>query len=775
MPLLVQGITPAGAAARAASLPGAFASSEVELVGAHPTVSDSGRWAVYEGAPPVDPQAALDTSTPSARTHTIWLRDLSDELSIDVELTPVPASVEPGDSVRPVISGDGCSVTFITEMALDLFRDDDTADRWDVYRVVLPHCGGEADDWELVSTRDADGDTSALDRVVPDARPAVSDSGTVVAFTHRGRRGTPLSVSVVDLTEPIGSDRRQVPVAGVPLTPPGNTFRYRGQRDPSVSDDGRFVAFTSDADAAAAVPEWSDGSTPGGLATSQVYLWDREAPDDGSTPSVTLVSHSAGVAASRGAGSPVVSGNGQFVAFVSSSPELAGEAQLPECADCAGQVYRFDQATGQLVLVSRRNTGADEPKVAADLGGFQPTITDDGSQVGFATRSNNLFPLQSPSVSDPSDGDIVVSEVDLGTVRRLSNLPDGITPAGTGSAHPHLSGTGRVIVFDSAVASALTGRDLPGRQVVSIRRPVQLSAPSLDVGTVMVGLPSDEWFVAVKNLGPSTFVPVATSVTEPQFTITGGTCGLGLPVPPGDSCTVNVVLTPSAPGPVSGTIVVAEAPGGALISTPVSGAGGEPSLYPEQSGLSFPATEVGEATEPSTAGVVNVGLVPTAISRIRVAGQHAADFVLQESGCRAAWLVPNGTCSVVVRFEPSDVGYRTAVVIVETTTGAYTAIVVDGSGVRTATLDVPVTKIRAGTDIPLGGRGFRPGAEVTIAWSDGRGASVSATADENGTILAVLPTSANERSGARVLVAQTDEQMVSVPIDVRRRPVDRGL
>ena len=776
--LVVAAVVPAVVSARSESAPGAFAADGVDQIGAFPTVADSGRWVVFEGLPPVDPELADTEPDEAARTRTIWLRDLAADVPVDVELTPVPSTIAEGDSVRPVISGDGCSVTFITQMAFDLFRDDDTADRWDVYRLVLPHCGGEADDWELVSTRADEGDTSALDRVVPTMSPSVSDTGAVVAFTHRVRRSAPLSVSVVDLTRPIGAEGRIEPLAGTPLLPPTtNTFRYLGQRDASVSDDGRFVAFSSDADATAVVPEWGDGPTPGSFATSQVYLWDREATADDVTASpVVLVSQVAGVAATQGGSSPMVSGNGQFVAYLSSSPELAGAVELSACElVCAPQVYRFDQSTGQTLLVSRRNTGGDEAKVAADLGGGQPTITDDGSQVAFVTRARNLFPLQSPNVSGPGDGDIVVSEVDLGVVRRVSNLPDGITPSGTGSAHPHLSGTGRRLVFDSVVAGAITGRELSGRQVVSIDRPVQLSAPALDVGTVMVGLASDEWFVAVKNLGPSTFVPVSASATDAQFTVTGGTCALGLTVPPGESCTVNVRLTPLAPGPVSGTIVVSEAPGGALISTPVSGAGGEPTLYPEQSGLTFEATEVGESTLAQTAGIVNIGLAPTAISRIRLVGAHADDFVLQDSGCRNAWLEPTDSCSVVVRFEPTDVGYRTGVVVVETVLGAYTAIVIDGNGRRTATLDVPVTKIRAGADIAIGGRGFRPGAVVTIAWADGRGSSVSAVVGEDGAILAVLPTSANERRGARELVAQTSEQMVSVPIEVRRRPVDSGL
>ena len=59
--------------------------------------------------------------------------------------------VRSGDTIMPVISSDGCVVVVQTQLALDLFRDDDNDERWDVYRLVVPECGGQADTWELVS------------------------------------------------------------------------------------------------------------------------------------------------------------------------------------------------------------------------------------------------------------------------------------------------------------------------------------------------------------------------------------------------------------------------------------------------------------------------------------------------------------------------------------------------------------------------------------------------------------------------------------------------
>jgi len=96
--------------------------------GANPSVSADGRFVVYSGRP---------ATTTDTRTSTVWLRDRSN--GGEVELTqPIPG-VKVGNSTFPVISGDGCYAAVLTEMPFDLFRDDDTGNRWDVYRMKLPN------------------------------------------------------------------------------------------------------------------------------------------------------------------------------------------------------------------------------------------------------------------------------------------------------------------------------------------------------------------------------------------------------------------------------------------------------------------------------------------------------------------------------------------------------------------------------------------------------------------------------------------------------------
>lgn len=743
-----------------------------DVHGAYPAVSDDGRLVVFEGLP----------TDGSDRATTIWMRDTSLFGVSDVELSAAFSSVRPGNSMRPTISGDGCVVAMNTEMAFDLFRDDDSGDRWDVYRLVLPACGGTLGDWELVSTQSsADGDTRALDRVVPTEAPSISRAGTIIAFSHRARaKDELLAASVVDLTVPVGAEGRISTVAGTPLLAPNTTFRYVGVHEPDVSADGRFVAYTSDALSDAAVPDWGPGPVGGGFATSQVYLWDRGSdPLGGLVGPVTLVSAVDGRAAATGAGSPAIAGNGQFVAFESASPDLADGAALAECAaTCATQVYRFDQVDGSLRLVSREPASGDAPVVAADRGGSQPAISDDGTQVAFITRSTNLFATQSAAGVEAGDGDVVVAEVDLGRVRRVSTLADGVTPAAATSSHPSLSASGHVVVFDSLATAELTGAAVPGRHVVSIARPAQVTAPALDVGTVGVLYPGPEWYIAVRNEGPSTFLPATVESTNPDFAVTGGTCTLGVPVPPGQACEVKVVLTPSVPGQVRGLIVVSESVfHGTFVSSTVEGSGGEPTLTPAPfSGLDFPVTAVGRTSTPISTGVANIGFAPTMISRISLEGDDPDDFEISSDGCIGYTVNPGSTCSIDVSFVPTEPGYRTATVVVSNDLGQYTTVLVNGTGTRVVRLESGADSVRAGDDVGLGGSGFSPNAPVAISWADGRGQTTTVTTSADGSFLVLLPTRPNERAGERVIVAQLGDQVARVTVKVVRRvaPITPG-
>ncbi len=189
--------------------------------------------------------------------------------------------------------------------------------------------------------------------------------------------------------------------------------------------------------------------------------------------------------------------------------------------------------------------------VAGTSPSTQPSISGDGQLVAFVTRAPNLQLIEVPGVGSGDDGDLLLAEIRNGRLTRLTETVDGILPTPGVHAHPDLSDTGRTAVFDTAAAADLLVEGaLAGRQVVARSSDPLLSLPDADMGTTLVGLASDEWYVAVINDGPSSFRPTSVTVSNPRFEINPekSTCLLDISVPAGGDCTVALTFTPTAPG-----------------------------------------------------------------------------------------------------------------------------------------------------------------------------------------------------------------------------------
>ncbi len=747
----------------------AAVSSSAPVAGQTPSVSADGRYVVYAGAP-------ADMS--DGHTSTVYLRDRL--MGWVTELTKSAAGLRPGNSVMPVISSDGCSVAVITEYAYDLFRDDDTADRWDVYSLRLPSCGGRLGDWELVSTSASAGfDASAADDVSPLFAPALSGEGTVVAYTERFSVDAPdlTRVSLVDLGIPLGQPGRLVAVAGTPIASPDSTFRFRGVREPSMSADGDVVAFTSDADHAGLRGEWGTGPQQGGFATSNVFVWDRTALDPAaSVRNIGVVGKPTGEA-----GSPAVSGDGNAVAFTSTATNLVPGATLPPCAAvCVPQVYLLDRTSGSITLVSRVPGDPTAPPVGADFGATLPALGRTGDQVAFVSRSTNLFPTRSADVGGALDGDIVVAVPATGEVQRVTVLSDGITPAPMANSHPKLSATGRVVVFDTLAGVAFGGTSGDGRSVAMVDRLPKVSMSGLDMGSIVVGFPGPEWYLVVKNPGPSSFVPSLVEVDNPDFLISGGSCvdQANTAVPPGGSCTVNLMFMPSKDGPADGTLTVHEYGFDAIaVSSHLHGFGGEPALSPSPGGADGGSVVVGAQSEPMSFGVFNIAFNLTTISSIRIEGEDPGNFKVVTDTCTGQTLDASAGCIVQVAFAPIASGRRTARVVATTDKGAYTTMLVSGEGRWNPTLSMSTDAVVAPSKLAVKGSGFSPYTAVTVGWADGSGRSVVTISDPYGTIQAELVVRPGQRSGPRTVVAQTaDGQTATADVDVvmpRSAPISK--
>jgi Tol biopolymer transport system component len=156
-----------------------------------------------------------------------------------------------------------------------------------------------------------------------------------------------------------------------------------------VSDDGRIVAFSSEASNLASGDE---------NGARDIFVRDR-------TRSVTyLVSATRRAKAGNGASDfPAISGDGRFIAFTSHASNLV-KNDTNEAAD----VFLHDLATRRTERVSVSATGAQGN---GDSGQWSLTIARDGSCVAFDSYASNLVPGDANGTLDVF-------------VRRLRGLPD---------------------------------------------------------------------------------------------------------------------------------------------------------------------------------------------------------------------------------------------------------------------------------------------------------------------------------------------------------------
>jgi len=214
---------------------------------------------------------------------------------------------------------------------------------------------------------------------------------------------------------------------------------------PSISADGRFVAFTSFA-----------GNLVTGDANDAFDVFVRDLDTD----TTRLVSRSSGAGApdSNGASQqPSISPDGRFVAFQSSASNLVG-------GDANGKIDVFvrDLQTDTTTLVSR-SSGAGAPD--ANSHSFQPSIAAGGRLVAFQSSAGNLV--------DGSDAfekaDVFVRDLQTNTTRLVSRPSGAPAPEpDNASSQPSISADGRFVAFDS-IAGNLVGRDLNDASDVFVR------------------------------------------------------------------------------------------------------------------------------------------------------------------------------------------------------------------------------------------------------------------------------------------------------------------
>jgi Tol biopolymer transport system component len=381
-----------------------------DLGGNAPVISSDGRFVAFVSHTKFEANAADGDQ--------IYRRDVQ---TGDIKWVSGPANAVNGGSVtdqggkEPSISGDGNLVAFVTHTAFD---PNATANIDEVYvrnlqtgAILTVSTPARSTSGGAVTDQ---GGSSAV----------ISGNGRFVAFVSH----TKFEANAADVDQVYRRDLQTGEikwVSGPATAINGGSVTDHGGKAPSISSDGRFVAFVSqtafDPNAAANV--------------DQVYVRDLQT---GSILKVTTPAQpiSGGSVTDLGGNSPVISGDGNFVAFVSRTKFEARAADVD-------QIYRRELQAGAIKWVSGPANAINGGSVT-DQGGKGPTISSDGRFVAFVTRT--AFDPNAASNVDQ----LYVRDLQAGTVLKISTPATSITGGSTtelGGSSPVISADGRFAVF----------------------------------------------------------------------------------------------------------------------------------------------------------------------------------------------------------------------------------------------------------------------------------------------------------------------------------------
>jgi Tol biopolymer transport system component len=307
----------------------------------------------------------------------------------------------------------------------------------ETWRVSVANDGGEADGWS--------------------DRPSISGDGRYVAYTSQATNIVPGDWA----NDILVYDNQTGQTTSVSVDSDGTPFDCNSE-SPSISADGRYVAFTS--------------CYQGSGAYWIAYVYDRhtgtlESAGRGLTPSISgdgryvaylrddnqfrnifvndlITDHTTEVSRSLTGGqpngnsfSPMISTDGRYVAFYSAASNLVNND-----TNGVGDVFVYDLQTNERTRVSVRSNGAQ-----ANAESFLGSISGDGRYIVFGSAASNL-------VNNDTNGlkDVFVHDRQTGETTRISISTNG-TQGNGDSTLARVSTDGRYVAFRSLATNLISG------------------------------------------------------------------------------------------------------------------------------------------------------------------------------------------------------------------------------------------------------------------------------------------------------------------------------
>lgn len=374
----------------------------------NPSISADGRFVAFHSA-----------STNLVANDTNGAQDvfLRDRLMNTTERVSVAAGSVPGNghSYSASISADGRYVAFASEASNLVLVDTNSIQDIFVRDCVLGTT-------VLVSVTSLGGQSNGASQ---QPAPSLSADGRYVVFasgaTNLVTPGTSLGIHHIYWHDRQTGATELMSVASGGVQ--GNSHSYF----PSVSADGRYVAFYSSAN------NLTSGDNDG---TDDVFVHDRQT---GATECV-----SRGLSGLPSGGNfASISPDGLYVAFVSGASNLVlGDNNV------APDVFLRDRTAGTTECMSVNAAGVP---ASGSSGSGRPSVSSDNRFAAFCANSNNLIPLDTTSFRD-----VFVRDRQSGTTERMSIASDG-TQGNGNCTNSAISADGNFVTFDSEARNLIPG------------------------------------------------------------------------------------------------------------------------------------------------------------------------------------------------------------------------------------------------------------------------------------------------------------------------------
>ena len=219
-------------------------------------------------------------------------------------------------------------------------------------------------------------------------------------------------------------DRTNKTIERVSLTENGEQVN-QASRNPSISGDGRYIAFSS-----------GGNNLIKGFETGNTNVYVRDRVDNTivgvSVPFLVIPSNRSSV-------NPAISEDGNFVAF-----EFSAGLSDPRSGFRYRDIYLFNRVTRAVERITGSKVGREADKSESEL----PVISADGRYVAF---QSNLEDLDFYDVNGKRD--VFVYDRLTGVTRRVSTSFDGVEQLFQDSINPSISGDGRFVAFESKISN----------------------------------------------------------------------------------------------------------------------------------------------------------------------------------------------------------------------------------------------------------------------------------------------------------------------------------